>query len=191
MNQNLFDQIYFSKISFNMNDVKERLQDRYRWPRHYLENKNSLWSRKNQTTIKVLLEDQECEDVFDFDNYVDWKKVIRLYDSGYTIVVSGVEYLFSDISKITNLLNYEYGEITANLYAGKGTRTTSFEYHDHSYQVLVKNVVGKSIWKINDVETILEDQQAIYFKEHIFHCVKQIIEPKLSITFNIPPSFNG
>lgn len=173
-------------MNFNILDVKERLQDRFRWPRFYMESPARSWSREGETTVKVLLEDEQNCGVYLNDNYLDSNKVIHLYDAGYTIVVSGVEYLFSDISKITNLLNYEYGEVTANLYAGKGTRSTSFEYHDHPYQVLVKNIAGKSIWKIGETEGQLEDQQAIYFKEHTFHCVSKIIEPKLSITFNIP-----
>lgn len=189
MNLELFDQIYFARMNFNILDVKERLQDRYRWPKYYTENQESIWSRKNQATIKILLENQEYEDVFEPDDYVDWKKVIKMYDAGHTIILSRVEYLFLDIAKITNLLNAEYGEVTANLYAGKGTKTVSFESHDHNYNVIVKNVSGKSIWKIDENEYFLDDQASIYFKANTMHCVTQIIEPKLSITFNLPVNY--
>lgn len=185
MNNKIFDQIENINLSFAIDDLMERISDRYRWPRHYLKHVGG-WNYDNVPSIKAIL--QNDEEFFDFyldDGYVDANKVHDMYNNGYTLVLSRVQYLFNDISKITDILMNEYGNATANIYVGKGTSAVSFKDHTHPYSVLVKNVQGKSVWVLNNEEFIMNDQHALFFGPNVTHRVDRIIEPKLSITFNI------
>jgi hypothetical protein len=185
MNNKIFNQIENVNLSFTIDDLMERISDRYRWPRHYLKHVGG-WNYDNVPSIKAIL--QNDEEFFDFyldDGYVDANKVHDMYNNGYTLVLSRVQYLFNDISQITDILMNEYGNATANIYVGKGTSAVSFKDHTHPYSVLVKNVQGKSVWVLNNEEFIMNDQHALFFGPNVTHRVDRIIEPKLSITFNI------
>lgn len=165
-----------------------RILDRYRWPIEYIENPESFWSRKNKSSIEVFLENGTVSaNFFLNDNYVHSEKVLEYYTLGHTVIISKVEYISEDVAKITRILNEHYRDVTANIYWGKGTSSISFPLHDHNYHVLVKNVSGKSIWTVGDKEILLENQYALYFDAFTKHSVNKIIEPKLSITFNLPP----
>jgi hypothetical protein len=176
-------------ISITESDVLERLRDSYRWPKQYLKNKTKNWNYDNDVSVKYILEDGcESTELYDENDYLDFEKAFDLYSKGYTLVISRVQYLFNEISEITNLLTNQLGEVTANIYFGKGTSSVSFPDHMHPYAVLVKNVYGSSEWVLSGRKEIVSDQNAIYFTEGVVHRVDKILSPKLSVTFNLPPS---
>jgi hypothetical protein len=187
MNEKLFNAI----DNFNINDINEkfligRILDRYRWPSQYINSWTSLWSRDCPSVEVLLNNTTQSGNFYLNDDYLNSKKVLEYYDLGHTVILSRVDYFSEDTTKITELLNDHYGEVTANIYWSKGSSSVSFPLHDHNYHVLVKNICGKSVWTIADQEILLENQQALYFDAHTQHCVKEILEPKISITFNIP-----
>ena len=94
--------------------------------------------------------------------------------------------LFPDTIPIALALGQYVGkEINGNAYFSKGLKSISFDAHSHDYPVFVKNIYGKVKWVIDNNEVILQKQDSVFFKEHTTHQVTEIIEPRLSITFNL------
>lgn len=172
--------IYGMKINIEESAVIERVKDRYRWPRLYNTGCPSLERIVNSNGDKL-------QDFFSYhDDFVIYEDFLRLYEEGYTFILSGVQYLFNDIATITEKMSTVFGiEINSNMYISRGEKIVSFPYHKHDYSVIVKNVQGKSLWTIDGEEYILEKQNVFYIDKNKWHCVKQIIEPKISITFNL------
>lgn len=177
---NLLQFIYDMKINIEESAVIERVRDRYRWPRLYNTGCTSIERIVNSNGDKL-------QDFFSqHDDFVIYEDFLRLYEEGYTFILSGVQYLFNDIATITEKMSTVFGiEINSNMYISKGGKSVSFPYHKHDYSVIVKNVQGKSLWTMDGEEYILEKQNVFYIDKNKWHCVKQIIEPKISITFNL------
>jgi hypothetical protein len=76
-------------------------------------------------------------------------------------------------------------EINTNCYLSKGTKCVSFPSHKHDYAVIIKNVFGKSEWEIDSNRYLLENQNVFFIDKCKWHCVKEIDNFKLSITFNL------
>lgn len=177
---NLLQFIYDTKINIDEFAVIERVRDRYRWPRLYNTGCPSLERIIDSNGDKQ-------QDFFSYvDDFVVYKDFLQFYEEGYTFILSGVQYLFNDISTITEKMSTVFGvEINSNMYISRGKKTVSFPYHDHDYSVIVKNVRGKSLWTIDGEDYTLEKQNVFYIEKNKWHCVREIIEPKISITFNI------
>jgi mannose-6-phosphate isomerase-like protein (cupin superfamily) len=177
---NLVQFIYNTKLNVHESLVLERVRDRYRWPKFYNTGCPTLERIINKNGDKT-------QDFFSsFDNFIVYEDFLKFYKEGYTFILSGVQYLFEDIAVITDKMSVIFGvEINSNMYISKGIKSISFPYHDHDYSVIVKNVQGKSLWTIDDKEYVLEKQNVFYIEKNKWHCVKQIIEPKISITFNL------
>jgi hypothetical protein len=176
----LIQHVYDCPIRINEEDVLERIKDRYRWPKFY--------NTECPTLERIAYRNGDKEQDFfsPFDDCVIYDEFLNFYQQGYTFVLSGVQYLFDDISRITEKLNSTFGvEINSNMYISKGKKAVSFPYHDHDYPVIVKNVQGKSLWTIDDNDYILEKQNVFYIEKNKWHCVKEIYETKISITFNL------
>jgi|TARA_B110000977_G_C10977872_1_gene454925 hypothetical protein len=171
--------VYESPINITENMILERLRDRYRWPKSY----NSGYPSLERIVKDDGLKEQ---DFFASDNHIQSHKVIKYYNEGYTFVLSGVQYLFNDIANITDRLSNRFGvEINSNIYISKGTKIVSYPYHDHNYAVIIKNIEGKSKWAIDGQDYLLEDQNVFFIDKFKKHCVKEIYDKKISITFNL------
>jgi hypothetical protein len=162
-------------------DLLDRIQDRYRWPYEY------PYDKQPQPSIECINPDGTTHrDFFNKDGWVDSKKAIDLYQEGYTLIISRVHTLFPSVIPLSIELAKCVGkEINGNAYFSKGTKSVSFGLHNHYYPVLVKNVYGKVKWIVGDQEVILQEQDTLFFKEYTDHQVVEIIEPRLSITFNL------
>lgn len=170
---------YNTSVSITEKMLFERFVDRYRWPRYYIDPRYPTLERLNDRGEKV-------QDFFWEDGFLQTEKLIDFYNQGYTIVISGVQFLFNDIAKISGQFMQEIGhEINANCYLSKGTKVVSFPSHTHDYSVIVKNVFGRSKWEIDSNEYYLEKQNVFYIEKFKSHCVEEIYESKCSLTFNL------
>jgi mannose-6-phosphate isomerase-like protein (cupin superfamily) len=67
----------------------------------------------------------------------------------------------------------------------KGKKEVSFPSHDHHYDVVVKNIQGKSTWICNNEKTILEEQNILLIEKYKMHQVISIENSKMSLTCNL------
>ena len=172
--------VYDSPLRISEDMILERIRDRYRWPKGY--------PTGCPTLERIAGEDGYKEQDFfsPIDNCLLYDKFLKLYSQGHTFVISGVQYLFNDIADITDRLNKEFGiEVNSNIYISKGSKVVSYPYHQHDYSVIIKNIEGSSKWMIDNKEYTLEDQNVFFIDKFKWHCVKEIQEFKLSITFNL------
>jgi hypothetical protein len=175
----LLDDIYNAPLNITEEMIIERLIDRYRWPQFYNTGAPTLERIVGADGLKV-------QDFFWHDGHVQVEKLLDFYDQGYTIIISGTQFLFKDITNITHRLYQQFGkEINSNCYLSKGTQVVSYPKHNHDYSVIVKNIIGKSTWEINKTEYQLENQDVFLIGKFIDHQVKQIDGMKFSITFNL------
>lgn len=177
--ENLIVEASQISIGFDIDDVLEALNDRYRWPVQY---------HGGQPSVEVILEDGTKTDILFSrnDGYLVPKLVNDYYDKGYTILLSRVQMLHKDIRNLASVVNnFCNSEVNINAYFGKGTKSVSFLPHQHEYAVLVKNVVGVSEWEIAGDKHILDQQNVLYFDAFTDHAVTKIVEPKFTLTCNL------
>lgn len=181
LDENVIKQIADVTINVSETDVFDRIRDRYRWPYEY------PYDKESQPSIECINADGTTHrNFFKKDGWVDSDKVIDLYLEGHTLILSRVHMLFPELTKISLLIANSFGkEVNGNAYFSKGKKSVSFDYHSHHYPVLVKNVFGISKWVVKDEEIIMRDQGVLYFEADIMHMVTEILQPKLSVTFNI------
>lgn len=166
------------KVNLTEDHVLERLLDRRRWPKQYL---------NGQPSVEAILENgNKHQDFFCEDGYLDSEKCIKCYEEGYTLILSNIGSFTKDTWIIQKLLNINFKtEINCNFYFGNGKKSISFPKHQHEYPVIVKNIYGKSKWIIDQKETLLSNQECIWFDKFVNHQVVEINSAKLSLTCNI------
>ena len=177
MNQKLLNKISNFKFSeLNIDYILNTLKDRYRWPYRYF----------NYYTPSVEIIDKFYKplDIYDEDGYVNSEKIISLYERGYTLILSKCQFLSKEIRQFYKLFETNE-EIQINLYMSKGLKYISFPPHSHTYDVLVKNVCGKSEWILGEKNIILKGNGIINIPKNVIHGVTKIYLPKLSITCNL------
>jgi hypothetical protein len=174
----LIKNIQVQKIEINLDMIFDRLFDRLRWPKNY------PWG---QPTIEAIQENgNKFQDFFHNDGYIDPEKCLKIYEEGNTLILSNIGGFNRDTRTIQNYLNIFFGkDINCNFYFGNGKKSVSFEKHHHDYQVIVKNIFGRSKWIIAGEESILENQNVFYLDKFVDHQVIEIYEPKLSMTCNL------
>ncbi len=174
-----FSLIQQKKINVSRNDILERLSDRYRWPIVY------PW---NQPSVEFILSDGSKlhRELFLDDGYLNSDYAVQLYQSGYTLLLSNVGSLFNDFLYVQNILNKTLSKnININLYAGEGSKSVSFPPHTHEYDVLVKNISGKSVWILDDQNPVLQNQDILFVPKFSRHAVTSIVGDKISLTCNL------
>jgi hypothetical protein len=177
--QNLIDKATKISINFDIDEMLDRLNDRYRWPCRY---------HNGQPSVEIILEDGNKTDVLfsTRDGYLIPELVHEYYNNGYTILISRVQKLHKDIKCLGAVVDKFCGcEVNINAYFGQGTKSVSFPPHQHEYAVLVKNVMGISEWTIGGSDHTLKNQEVLYFDAFIDHAVTKIIEPKFTLTCNL------
>ena len=73
--------------------------------------------------------------------------------------------------------------IAGNFYftKGGGAQAPSLKLHTDAYDILVKNIYGKSYWQIGKEKVLSDNQQVHYIEPEIPHGVYQIPEKRLSL----------
>jgi hypothetical protein len=178
--QILLTDIYNIPVQFTENQLIERISDRYRWPLFY---RNDI----NYPTLERIDDNgNKVQDFFYKDGFIEAEKLIDFYHQGYTIILSGVQYLLKDIATISSRITQTVKkEIDVNCYFSKGEKIVSFPKHNHEYPVIVKNAFGISTWEINGETQVLKNNDIFFIDRYINHHVTQIGGVKCSLTFNL------
>jgi quercetin dioxygenase-like cupin family protein len=157
--------------------IFECLEDRYRWPFVYI--------NYNQPTVEAVSLDRY--EFYCNDGYINDDKIKSIYDKGFTLIISRVHTLTKEIREFSSIIKKNFGrEVNINLYFSKGKKKDSFlPYHNHPYDVIVKNVQGKSTWICNNEKIILEEQNILLIEKYKMHQVINIEKPKISLTCNL------
>ena len=166
-------------INLNEKDIFNFLKIKRRWPYRY------PWG---QPSIEILSEKEtlESKEFFGVDSYFIFEQWQRYYDLGFTTIISNVMDLNDDLRTLNKKLTDHTGvSINANFYFSKPGRRASFENHTHEYDVIVKQIYGKSHWIVNDKEFILKPKDTCIIPKNVYHQVINKNENKLSLTINI------
>ena len=180
--KDILDSILEYTVDFTEEMLLERISDRFRWPIKYPDGQPSIDVLDTETGFGI-----DYSTYFNTDGYVNSRKVINYYENGHTIILSNISNLLSSITEIHNIIEpLAVNKIFwINLYMGKGKEVVSFPEHTHDYDVIVKNVFGKSEWVCNSQPMILEAQNVLYLPRETKHYVKKIYGSKCSLTCSI------
>ena len=169
--------------NFNINltekDVLDFLKIKRRWPIRY---------PCNQPSVEIInnIGNNTTKTLFDSNGYLNYENFYKLYELGYTAVISNVLDLNPALRELNSFLYKKIGtEINGNFYFSKGGQKSSFDEHQHEYAVIVKQIYGSGYWKINKHELILEPQKSVLLPVECPHEVFKIVDKKLSLTINI------
>ena len=167
-----------TSIKINENDVFNFLKIKKRWPHHY------PW---NQNTVEILANNKKLQSpFFDGDGYLNYDKWKRYYDLGFTTIISNVLDLNEDLRIMNKKLTSNTGlQINGNFYFSLPGQIPSFDYHDHDYDVIVKQIYGISEWVVDNKSFELKPNQSCIIPKTIKHKVVNKKEKKLSLTINL------
>jgi hypothetical protein len=179
--KNLINKIENTKVNLCENDILNFLQIQKRWPIQY---------PSSQATIQIINQLGFPNADF-FENtrdgvFLNYEKWLYFYNLGFTSIISNVLDLTKELRLLQKTLVDEIGlKICGNFYFGKPGRKASFNKHSHSYDVIVKQIYGKSKWILDNQEIYLYPNQVLYVPKGTEHAVIEKTEKKLSLTLNI------
>ena len=180
INLNELDSIIKSiDVDINEEDLLNFLKISKRWPYRY------PWG---QPSVEILCQNDflESDHFFNLNNFLDFQKWKKFYDLGFTTIISNILDLNKDLRKINQKLTEATGlRINGNLYFSKPGKKTSFDYHNHGYDVIVKQIYGTSEWKIDGKTFIMNAKDTCIIPKNTLHQVLSKNENKLSLTINI------
>ena len=162
------------EINLDEEKILDLLQIKYRWPEPALEVINQCQKKSNG--------------FFDSRGYIYYDRWKRLYDLGFTSLLSNIMDLTKELRSLDNKL-YEYkgSETNANMYLSSGTTTNrpSFDPHNHDYHVIVKPIYGSCTWVINGQPRKVDTSDVLVIPAGTMHAVVENKEPRLSLTMNL------
>ena len=161
-------------ITLDEDGILDLLQIKYRWP---------------EPALEVINQCQKKSDgFFDSRGYVYYERWKRLYDLGFTSLLSNIMDLTAELRSLDNKL-YEYkgSETNANMYLSAGTtkHRASFDPHNHDYHVIVKQIYGTCTWIINGKSQEANPSDVLIIPAGTMHSVAENKEPRLSLTMNL------
>jgi len=172
------------KINLNENDILDLLKIEKRWPMYYPWNVGKI----GKYTISLISNLNEVSSAFLYssNSYLDYEKWYKMYNLGYTTILSHVLDLTDELRQLEKLLLENLGtKVNANFYFSKPGQKPSFEEHSHFYDVIVKQIYGNVTWLVNEKIIILKPQETLYIPRGSKHAVIDKNEKKLSLTINI------
>ena len=162
------------EITLDEDGILDLLQIKYRWPEPALEVINQCQKKSNG--------------FFDSRGFVYYEKWKRLYDLGFTSLLSNIMDLTAELRSLDDKL-YEYkgSETNANMYLSAGTKKhrASFDPHNHDYHVIVKQIYGTCTWIINGKSQEANPSDVLIIPAGTMHSVAENKEPRLSLTMNL------
>ena len=167
------------KINLKEEDVLDFLKIRRRWPIRY---------SNGQPSVEIIAHNAilEARHFFDIDNYFNYKNWKPFYDLGFTTIISNTLDLNNELRELNKKLTDETGlRINCNMYFSKPGKIPSFPYHDHEYDVIVKQIYGSSEWRLDDKYFTLTPESTCIIPKNTLHQVLSKNENKLSLTINI------
>ena len=167
------------KINLKEKDVLDFLKIKHRWPFRYI---------GGQPTVEIITNTSNLESrhFFGIDNYFDYNKWKYFYDLGFTTIISNTFDLNNELRELNKKLTDETGlRMNCNMYFSKPGKLPSFPYHDHQYDVIVKQIYGLSEWRLNDKYFTLTPESTCIIPKNTLHQMLSKNENKLSLTINI------
>ena len=162
------------EITLTEEGMLDLLQIKYRWPEPAIEVINQAGNTSNG--------------FFDARKFIIYDRWKRLYDLGFTTLMSNVMDLTDELRSLDDKL-YEYkgSEVNANFYFSAGTdiKRPSFDPHQHEYHVIVKPIYGSCVWEINEEQHEVDTSGVIIIPAGTMHSVVENREPRLSLTINM------
>tara|TARA_Y100001937_G_scaffold115881_1_gene167185 strand:+ start:127 stop:714 length:588 start_codon:yes stop_codon:yes gene_type:complete len=175
-----------TRIELNEPDIFNFLQNEKRWPVSY------PW---NQRTVEVITNIDNGIGVSNFSffnarGYLDYYKWKKFYNLGYTTIIANVLDLDNQLRVLQDKLEKHVGkQINANFYFSKSSLTPiqkpSLSDHQHPYDVVVKQIYGQTVWKINNEYKDVHEDDVLLIPRNTVHSVVSSRERKLSLTINI------
>jgi len=168
-------------LNLNEDDIFNFLKIKKRWPIKYY-NEQPTIEIINQLGNKIF----NFFDVSGYLNFYEWKKI---YDLGFTSIISNILDLNEDLRNLNKKIKKEIGnDVNANFYVNNDNnfkKKSSFDLHNHNYDVIVKQIYGNSLWKIDDLEQWIYPNDVIIIKKCTNHQVLKTENKRLSLTINI------
>ena len=162
------------EITLDEDGILDLLQIKYRWP---------------EPALEVINQCQKKSDgFFDSRGYVYYEKWKRLYDLGFTSLLSNIMDLTAELRSLDDkLFEYKGSETNANMYLSAGTtkHRASFDPHNHDYHVIVKPIYGTCTWIINGKSQKVDPSDVLIIPAGTMHSVAENKEPRLSLTMNL------
>ena len=162
------------EITLDEDGILDLLQIKYRWP---------------EPALEVINQCQKKSDgFFDSRGYVYYEKWKRLYDLGFTSLLSNIMDLTAELRSLDDkLFEYKGSETNANMYLSAGTtkHRASFDPHNHDYHVIVKPIYGTCTWVINGKSQEVDPSDVLIIPAGTMHSVVENKEPRLSLTMNL------
>tara|TARA_R100000734_G_C3309920_1_gene100653 strand:+ start:489 stop:1025 length:537 start_codon:yes stop_codon:yes gene_type:complete len=149
---------------------------------------NHRWNHRNYFPVEVInnlktIETKSFYNIngeFVFDSWYDYFK------KGFTSIISNVLDLNHDLRKFREFLHKHTGtEMWCNFYFSRPGNTPSFGGHKHEYDVIVKQIYGKTTWLIGKQIIVLQPQKTLVIPKGFVHQVVDKAENKLSLTMNL------
>jgi len=188
--KNLLDIVNTHEFTLTEDDVLNLLKIRHRWPFNKClpHSKSELFYNGVPPVITISQWRQnywgsyyDASGIFLYDQ---WKKA---YDLGFTTILSDILDLTEELRDLDQKMYALSGaSMDANFYFSKGSEDhrVSFDAHMHDYDVIVKMIYGKCLWKIGDEFVEMEDNTAL-IPAGTPHYVVQSKSKKLSLTINL------
>ena len=162
------------EITLDEDGILDLLQIKYRWP---------------EPALEVINQCQKKSDgFFDSRGYVYYERWKRLYDLGFTSLLSNIMDLTAELRSLDDkLFEYKGSETNANMYLSAGTtkHRASFDPHNHDYHVIVKPIYGTCTWVINGKSQEVDPSDVLIIPAGTMHSVAENKEPRLSLTMNL------
>tara|TARA_A100000164_G_scaffold372885_1_gene402901 strand:+ start:138 stop:719 length:582 start_codon:yes stop_codon:yes gene_type:complete len=162
------------EITLDEDGILDLLQIKYRWP---------------EPALEVINQCQKKSDgFFDSRGYVYYERWKRLYDLGFTSLLSNIMDLTAELRSLDDkLFEYKGSETNANMYLSAGTtkHRASFDPHNHDYHVIVKPIYGTCTWVINGKSQEVDPSDVLIIPAGTMHSVVENKEPRLSLTMNL------
>jgi hypothetical protein len=83
------------------------------------------------------------------------------------------------------ILNFTGNIPNINIYFSKGLQKNSFDKHKHNYFVIVKQIYGESLWRINDETIFLKNQGVLFLPKETYHEVLDNKIERMSLTISL------
>jgi hypothetical protein len=188
--KNLLDIVDKHEFTLTEDDILNLLKIRHRWPfnRCLPHSKGEALNNSVPPVITISQWRQnywgtyyDASGIFLYDQ---WKKA---YDLGFTTILSDILDLTEELRDLDQkMFAFSGAPINANFYFSKGSENhrISFDEHMHDYDVIVKMIYGKCLWKIGG-EFVEMENNTVLIPSHTPHCVIESKSKKLSLTINL------
>ena len=166
-------------LNISEEDVFDFIRNEKRWPLNYNSGQKSIEYIDNFGRPIAL-------GLYTSENYINFDSFIKLYNKGFTFVISSVFDLNKELRDLHDkIIDVTGVKINGNFYFSKGGQQPSFDSHKHPYSVIVKQIYGKGYWKVDKIYKELQPGKTLCVPAETYHQFYKVDTKKLSLTFNL------